>query len=250
MSERGRNRFDADRLATIDDELAFALRSLDDLEHEHDTGQLGDEQFNRLHNEYVVRAAEAARKQRHEAKLRVTATPHRLRFRAGVAAGLAVAAVGTVFALHHGSQPRADGATITGNQALSGTTTAASSAGQVGADTAAERSLLSGDLPGALKQYLTVLDSNPRDVEALTYAGWISYLGGVPKKALPLLTQAEAVDPKYPDAHAYRGIVLFKTHTSRTEAASELKTYLRLVPNGQMSGQVSAVLAQVQRSKK
>jgi tetratricopeptide (TPR) repeat protein len=249
MSERGRNRFDADRLATIDDELAFALRSLDDLEHEHDTGQLGDEQFNRLHSEYVVRAAEAARKQRHETKLRTTATPHRLRFRASVAIGLAVAAVGTVFALHHGSQPRADGATITGNQALSGTTNA-SSPGQVGADAAAEKSLLSGDLPGALKQYLTVLDSNPRDVEALTYAGWISYLGGVPKKALPLLTQAESVDPTYPDAHAFRGIVLFKAHVGRAEAASELKTYLRLVPNGQMSGQVSAVLAQVQRTKK
>jgi tetratricopeptide (TPR) repeat protein len=249
MSERGRNRFDADRLATIDDELAFALRSLDDLEHEHDAGQLGDEQFNRLHSEYVVRAAEAVRKQRHETKLRVLATPHRLWFRAGVAIGLAVAAGGTVFALHHGSQPRADGATITGNQALSGTTNA-SSAGQVGADAAAEKSLLSGDLPGALKQYLTVLESNPRDVEALTYAGWISYLGGVPKKALPLLTQAESVDPTYPDAHAFRGIVMFKAHVSRTAAASELKTYLRLVPNGQMSGQVSAVLAQVQRTKK
>jgi tetratricopeptide (TPR) repeat protein len=249
MSDRGRNRFDADRLATIDDELAFALRSLDDLEHEHDAGQLGDEQFNRLHSEYVVRAAEAARKQRQETKLQTKATPHRLRFRAGVAVGLAVAAGATVFALHHGSQPRADGATITGNQALSGTTTA-SSAGQVGADAAAEKSLVNGDLAGASKQYLSVLDANPRDVEALTYAGWISYLGGIPNKALPLLTQAESVDPKYSDAHAFRGIVLFKAHKSTTEAARELKTYLRLVPNGQMSGQVSAVLAQVQRSQK
>jgi tetratricopeptide (TPR) repeat protein len=248
MTERGRNRYDADRMATIDDELAFALRSLDDLEQEHATGQLSDEQFERLHGEYVVRAAESARKQRHEAKLRTKAAPHRLRFRAAVAAGLVVAAGGTAFALHHGASPRADGATITGNQALSGTATASN--GQTGADAAAEKSLLAGNLAGALKQYLTVLNTNPSDVEALTYAGWISYLGGLPNKALPLLTHAEGVEPNYPDAHAFRGIVLFKSDHKRSEAAAELKTYLRLVPNGQMSGQVSAVLAQVQRSKK
>ena len=82
MSERGRNRYDADRAATIEDELAFALRSLDDLEQEHESGQLSDEQFERLHSEYVVRAAESARRQRHEAKLKTRATPHRARFRA------------------------------------------------------------------------------------------------------------------------------------------------------------------------
>jgi tetratricopeptide (TPR) repeat protein len=247
MSERGRNRYDADRAAVIEDELAFALRSLDDLEHEHEIGQLTDEQFERLHSEYVVRAAESARKQRHEAQLKTQATPRNLRFRAAVAVGLAAAAGGAVFALHHGAQPRAAGATITGNQALSG-----APVGNTGnaVDAAAEKSLVSGDLAGALKQYLTVLQTNPRDVEALTYAGWISYLGGVPKKALPFLTQAESIDTSYPDAHAFRGIVLFKANKNRSAAASELKTYLRLVPNGQMSAQVSAVLAQVQRHKK
>jgi hypothetical protein len=247
MSERGRNRYDADRAATIDDELAFALRSLDDLEHEHEIGQLSDEQFTRLHSEYVLRAAESARKQRHEATLKTRAAPHRPRFRAAVGLGLAAAAAGTVFALHNGAQSRSAGATITGNQALSGAPVGSS---QNSVDTAAERTLLRGDLAGALKQYLTVLQTNPRDVEALTYAGWISYLGGVPTKALPLLAAAERVDSSYPDAHAFRGIVLFKAHKSRSAAATELKTYLRLVPNGQMSGQVSAVLAQVQRSRK
>jgi tetratricopeptide (TPR) repeat protein len=242
MSERGSNRYDVDRMVAAEDELSFALRSLDDLEEEHRAGNLDQGRFDRLHAEYVVRAAEAARKQQREAKLRTRAAPRRGRFRVIVAVVAVLAAGGTALALQGGSRPRAAGETITGD------TSAPSGASDTQRlHAAAQAAMTSGDLAGALKNYLAAIDRDPRDVEALTYAGWISYLGGVPAKAMPLLDAAVRADPTYPDAHAFRGIVLFKARQDRTGAAGELRQYLRLVPDGQMSGQVRAVLAQVQR---
>lgn len=240
MSERGRNRFDADRLAAAEDELRFALSSLDDLEQEHRAGNLAPETFDRLHAEYTVRAAEAARRHHRESSLRPRLLPQRGRTRAAIALVAVLAAAGTAMLLVDGSDPRAPGDTITGNATAQATGTAALHA-------SAQAALRDGDLAAALKSYLAAIDVDPQDVEALTYAGWISYLGGVPEKAIPFLDAAVQADPQYPDAHAFRGIVLFKAAHEPTRAAAELRAYLRLVPDGQMSSQVRAVLNEVQR---
>lgn len=243
MTDRGRNRFNADRLAAAEDELTFALRSLDDLEDEQRQGNISAEHFDRLHAEYTVRAAEAARRHHREVSLRPRLIPQRGRTRAAIAVVVALAATGTAMLVTNDSHPRAPGETITGNAASAAG--GATGTGQLHA--AAQAALRNGDLPTALKDYLAAIDTDPRDVEALTYAGWISYLGGVPDRAIPLLDAAVQADPQYPDAHAFRGIVLFKAGHDRSAAADELRTYLRLVPGGQMSAQVRSVLHEVQR---
>lgn len=245
MSVKGRNRFDPDRVAVLDDELTFALRSLDDLEQEHAAGHLSDEQFERLRADYTVRAAEAVRSQRREVGRRTTAAPRSRRNRTAVAGAVVLAAALVLVAVGHGSKPRAPGQTITGNNAAA---TSPSIGGQDARahDAKAEDLLTGGDLAGALREYLAAISIDRRDTEALTYAGWISFLGGEPTKALPFLDAAVASDPRYPDAHAFRGIVLFRGSHDRTAAAAELRTYLRLVPRGQMSGQVRAVLASIE----
>lgn len=240
MSERGANRYDVDRVAVIDDEVEFALRSLDDLEAEHAAGQLSDERFDRLHAEYVARAADAMRRRRREVTKRPRA-PRRSRvvvLAVIVALALAATAVGTT--LQHGAHPRAQGQTITGDTTTVG-------GGSASLDAQAERLLASGDVTGALQAYLHAIRADPRDVEALSYAGWISFLGGAPDKARPLLDAAVRADPSYPDGHAFRGIVLFRAAHDRAGAAAELREYLRLVPSGEMSSQVRAVLAQIEQ---
>lgn len=242
IQQRGRNRYDLDRIAAAQDELEFALCSLDDLESEDQQGNIGPQQFERLHAEYVVRAAEAARRYRHETSLRPRFIPQRARTRAAIAVVLLVATGGTVAALMDGSHDRAAGQTITGDTATATTATRVAQMRQ-----SAEAAPTSGDLTTALKDYLAVLDLDAHDVESLTYAGWISYLGGAADQALALLNAAVKADPGYPDAHAFRGIVLYKARHDAAAAAAELRTYLRLVPSGAMSQQVQAVLTQVQR---
>jgi len=225
---------------TAEDELRFALSSLDDLEREQRDGNLSAEKFDRLHAEYTVRAADAARRHHREYSLRPKLLPQRGRTRAAIAIVAVMAAAGTAMLLVDGSESRAPGETITGNSV-------AQPSGTADLHAAAQAAMGSGDLAAALKSYLAAIDIDPQDVEALTYAGWISYLGGVPDKAIPFLNAAVQADPQYPDAHAFRGIVLYKAAHDPTRAAAELRAYLRLVPDGQMSSQVRAVLNEVQR---
>ncbi len=241
MTQRGGNTYDLDRLATIEDELAFALRSLDDLEEERATGQVGEATYQKLHAAYTVRAADAARSRRELVRRKPVVAPRRRRTQVIVAAVLAVVLVGVGAALHLGSHPRQPGATITGDAPSSVADVADQQ--QRALDAKAEKALVNGDLSGALADYIGALKVNPRDVEALSYAGWLSFLAGAPKQAVPLLRTAVRTQPSYPDAHAFLGIVLLRIHRDAAVARGELRHYLRLVPHGQMSGQVRRVLA-------
>jgi tetratricopeptide (TPR) repeat protein len=239
VTERGANRYDLDRLAVIDDEVDVALRSLGDLEAEHAAGQLTDNRFTQLHAEYVARAADAVRRRQQEAAKRPVVPRRRRWVLIATMAGLALGAAAVGTSLQHGAHSRARGATITGDTQTVGTSASAF-------DAQAEHLLSTGDLTGALQAYLQAIRADSRDVEALSYAGWISFLGGAPDKARPLLDAAVRADPTYPDGHAFRGILLFRAAHDRAGAAAELRAYLRLVPSGEMSSQVRAVLAQIQ----
>jgi hypothetical protein len=70
-------------------------------------------------------------------------------------------------------------------------------------------------------------------------------LGGAVDKALPRFDQAEAADPGYPDAHAFRGIALLRSGGDRAEAVAELRRYQQLAPDGAMRQQVRDVLSQL-----
>lgn len=252
MITRARNTYDLDRLAHLEDELAFALRSLDDLEAEHASGQVSDETYQRLHASYTVRAADAARSRRQLAKRKPEVAPRSRRTWLVIAVALVVV-IGVVgVALGLGSHARQPGATITGDSAgdSAGDSGAASTGAaadvarqQAGLDAQAEQRLVKGDLAGALRSYISALKVNPRDIEALSYAGWLSFLaGGGHRQSVQLLRTAVRTDPSYPDAHAFLGIVLLRSHREPDLARAQLRTYLRLVPSGQMSGQVRRVL--------
>jgi cytochrome c-type biogenesis protein CcmH/NrfG len=239
MTQRARNTYDLDRLAHVEDELGLALRALDDLEEEHENGQVGDETYQRLHAAYTVRAADAARSRRQLAKRKPEVAPRSRRTWMVVTVALVVMVAVVGVALRLGSHGRQPGATITGDSAGAATDVARKQAAR---DAQAEQRLVKGDLSGALSGYIAALKVNPRDVEALSYAGWLSFLAGGQEQAVPLLRTAVRTDPSYPDAHAFLGIVLLRMHRQPGPARAQLREYLRLVPSGQMSGQVRRVL--------
>jgi tetratricopeptide (TPR) repeat protein len=239
MTARGHTTYDPDRLARLEDELTFALRSLDDLEAERASGQVSDSTYERLHAAYTVRAADAARSRRELTRRRPQVAARSRRTWLVGATVLVLLAAGVGVAVLQGARSRAPGATITGDTSSVSVDTAQQGAGL---EARAEQALVKGDLSGALRDYIAVLKADPRDVEALSYAGWLSFLAGAQKQAEPLLRAAVRTDPSYPDAHAFLGIVLLRSHHDTAVARAQLRQYLRLVPKGQMSGQVRRVL--------
>lgn len=259
MTQRGGNAYDLDRHATLLDELAFALRSLDDLEAEHAGGEVTDATYERLHAAYTVRAADATRGIQEVTARRPVVPARRRRTKVIASLLLAVMVIAVAISLHAGSRTRQPGETITGDSAPTPADTAGDPAGdpegdaagrQASLDAVAEKALVRGDLTGALRGYIAALQADPRDVEALTYAGWLGFLAGSPHKAVPLLEVAVRTDPSYPDAHAFLGIVLLRSHQQQAAAMAQLRQYLRLVPSGQMSQQVRRVLQVATKSSR
>jgi cytochrome c-type biogenesis protein CcmH/NrfG len=62
----------------------------------------------------------------------------------------------------------------------------------------AQRYVDAGDHSSALQHYLTVLDQEPNQPEALAMVGWLSYLAGEAELAEPFVEKALAVEPDYP----------------------------------------------------
>ncbi len=203
-------RLDPDRLRAIEEERDFLLASLDDLEAEHDAGDLDDHDYRELKDDYTVRAADAIRSiDEYRAELD-KAEPVPWSRRLGVVAGLLVFAVGAGWLLAQATGERGARDEISGQ-----------------IDETPRQQLLrcqtmgAEDLVGALECYDEVLAEDPQNVEALTYRGWFLVLTtgsaqatGDEQAAIQLLERAQQnldraveIDPTYPDARAFRAIV-------------------------------------------
>ena len=68
----------------------------------------------------------------------------------------------------------------------------------------------SGDLDGAIRIYDEVLADDGRNIEALTYRGWMLTLAGRGPEGLTSLLDAATQDPTYPDVHAFLAIIFFR----------------------------------------
>jgi cytochrome c-type biogenesis protein CcmH/NrfG len=267
-TDTGRERLEAER--------DFLLRSLDDLEAEHDAGGIDDESYQRLHDDYTARAAAVIRSLRDG----VRDTP-----RGGDAPGrrrrvLLIGAV-VVFAMLAGVAlasalgARLPGQTSSGNTG-SRTGTAAPGATvrqrrqQLEAAVArnpqdvASRLLLAEFLEaennpaGALQQYDAVVKLDPSNAIAEAQAGRILYLtaqAAPASQAADLVNRARArldhailLNPQYADAHFFRAIILAQEFQAFTDAQNDLQHYLVLAPNGTFADQARQLLAQVENA--
>ncbi len=248
-----------------EEERQFLLRSLDDLEAERVAGNIDDETYQQLHDDYTARAAITVRAMRDDKDADDAATesppPSRAR-RVLVIGGLivfaAVAATTMAFALG----ARLPGQTITGNsQARSNVTvqqrlraleaTVAKLPNDAGARLALARFRLGQrDLAGALQDYQAAAGLDPTNAEPFAYSGWIIRLQGFPDQGLQLLDKAVSVDGAYPDAHFFRGFVLLRDKKDPKAAIPEFQQYLVAAPGSPLADQVRSLLAEAEGAGK
>ena len=98
----------------------------------------------------------------------------------------------------------------------------------------------------ALQLYDEVLASDPDNVEALAYRGWLLKRAGLPDEALESLDRAVAVDPTFADAHFFRGMVLYQDRDDPAGAVVEFEAFLANNPPPDFVDAVGEVLAQAQ----
>lgn len=200
-----------DRLAALEEERRFLLRSLTDLEREHDAGDVDEDDYRELRDGYTTRAAATLRAIESGRAALAPKPPVDWRRRIGGAV-VVVALIGVVWwALSASSAQRLPGQQISGLDPRDRTAVLLSQA----------RSLQLSDSTAAADLYGQVLDDEPDHAEALAYRGWtlaLSTVGAADAdaaratldEAVQSLVAAIDVDRTYPDPYCFLGIVQYR----------------------------------------
>ena len=255
--------------AHLESERDFLLKSLDDLEAERAAGNIDDESYQGLHDDYTARAAAAIRALRDGVDARPAAAPMPQRRRLLVGAGVVAFAVLGPVALAAALGARLPGQTASGNSPATANTTdagatrlaelkaaVASNPSDVGSHLLLAPELeRTGDLAGALKQYDAVIGLAPTNAQAYAQSGRVLYLvagAGPADQAAALVDQSKArldraveLDPTYADARFFRAIVLANEFGDFAAAQGDLQRYLLAAPNGEFADQARQLLADV-----
>lgn len=262
-------RFDPDRLASLESERDFLLRSIADLEAEREAGNLDDDRYRKLKDDYTARAAAVLRsiEEGPAALPAPVPVPRKRKLLAGGGVLVFVVVASLTLAAALGS--RRDGDTVTGN-AQSGDQSADTRRAALerhvrerpGDPTAhlayADYLAEAGELPAAVKEYVTAAQIDPKNAEAQTGAGWLTFLAAsqitdpktaaeVMDRSLGRLDAAIAAAPDKADAYFYRGMVHFRGKQNAKAAIPDLERYLALVPQGALNEQVKQVLEQARQ---
>ncbi len=182
----------ADRATGLEEQRAFLLTSLDDLEAEYAAGDLDHSDYRALKANYTTRAAGVIRAI--EAKAAAESAPPHSWARVGawtVGVVLIATIAGVLVAQFSGS--RSAGDSLTGD--------IRTTSRELLVD--AQQAFGGGDLEGAIEIYDEVLEIQPSSTEALAYKAWMLRLSGDSEAALPLIEDAVAIDPDYPDARVF-----------------------------------------------
>ena len=222
----------------LEEERDFLLASLRDLEREREAGDLSERDYQALHDDYTARAAVVLRaleraKDRPGASRRDRPEPVRTRRSLGITIVVIVAIAGLAGgALAAFSGQRQAGAPMTGS--LPDTPS--------GRMQQALQLESQGKAADALRIYDELLRADPRNVQALAYRGWLLKRAGLPDRAMESLDQAVAIDPGFPDAHFFRGMVLYQDRNDPAAAVTEFRLFLSNNPPQEMVPLVEDVL--------
>lgn len=233
-----------DELARLEEERSFLLSSLRDLEREREAEDIDDLDYVALHNGYTHRAAEVIKLiSRGEAALpRRQSRP--LTQRLVLIFAVLALAVGSGWLVAAQSGQRLPGQSSTGGIENSTATLLAQA-----------RSINFSDPATAIDTYSQILELNPDHVEALTYRSWLIALVAreateeVRLLALAAATQglghAIEVEPNYPDAHCFLGIVRFRLAGDALGAKEELDICASMNPPAEVQGFVDSIRTEV-----
>jgi hypothetical protein len=225
-----------DRLAELEEERRFLLRSLRDLEAEHDAGDVDDHDYETLRDGYTKRAATVLRSI-DEGRAALPAVPSR-RW------GWRLAAVAVVVALGAGAGwmvARSSGQRLGGREITGGT-----AAADVATLLAQARALLNVDPLQAQQLYRRVLEQQPDHAEALAYSGWLLFIASsgasedvrtmAVDTAKSQLTKAVAADASYADPHCFLAVIAANAENDKRTARREVDECLRLGPPADVRG--------------
>ena len=203
---------DAERLAELEEERRFLLRSLADLEREHEAGDVDEQDYATLKDDYTIRAATVLR----AIDDRRSALPRkrpRQRKRILVTCAITVAAGLTLgWLLSRYTGERTAGQQVTGGvNPLDDTQSLLSQA----------RSQQLSNPQQAIALFTQVLAKDPTNFEAMTYRGWTEAIVAInigPGSNQDVLTQqslkdlgnARTANPNYVDAQCFSAIVTFR----------------------------------------
>jgi tetratricopeptide (TPR) repeat protein len=187
---------DPDTLAALEEQRDFLLRSLDDLEREHEAGDVDDHDYQALKDDYTARAARVIRSvEAHEERIAAARRPRSWRRMLAVGAGVAAFALVAGVLVAQAAGRREAGEGMTGNVRETTRTQLDQ------AITLASQ----GDYEGAIEIEDQVLAEQPDNVEALTYKGWFQWRSGDQTGVVTLIDATEA-DPDYPATHVFLAV--------------------------------------------
>jgi tetratricopeptide (TPR) repeat protein len=239
-----------ERQAELEAERQFLLRSLADLEKEHEAGDVDATDYETLRDGYTARAAAIIRELERGAQP-PTGPVRRSRGRtvAWIAVVVAVAATaGVLVARSFGERSSNDASPTggTGDRTVSGLLTEA-------------RSLVFANQQQALELYTQVLDLEPDNVEALTYRAWIVVLASfgstnpdvqrrAAETAITDFDRAIEIDPTYPDPHCFKAIASFRLLNDAAAARPEMDVCLASNPPQDARDLALALSAQIDKA--
>lgn len=236
MTTATRAELDPDTLAALEEQRDFLLRSLDDLEREHEAGDVDEADYLALKDDYTARAAAVIRAiEGRKAAFASRRRPRRLGPTIAVVLGVLALLVGAGVLVAVSSGERGAGDEITGDIRETTIDELAEAreyfAQALNAPTGPERV---DAYMKASDAYQAILERQPENEEALTYRGWLLHnlaveaaaslpedAAALDAEALALLSEAVRVQPGYTDARIFRAIVL-ESLGRPTEALADL----------------------------
>ena len=248
---------DPEALAALEEDRRFLLDSLRDLEGEREAGEIDEDDYTTLRDDYTARAATVLRQI--EAARRPARPLRRPKGQGG--GGQPAAATGESRPRRRRRRTALTLALVVGLASVAGVGVAAFSGPRVGGQSSTGRDLsgpagrlaeahaleTEGKAADALKLYDAVLEEDPANVEALTYKGWLLARAGLTDPALTALDQAVALNPNYPDAHFFRGMVLYQSRNDPAGAVVEFEAFLANNPPPDSVPAVREVLERARR---
>ncbi len=254
---------ESDDVALLEEERDFLLASLRDLEHEREASDIDEVDYRTLHDDYTARTAEVL----HALESARTPAPAPdvpdVRPPSGRQSPRGRASGGSARPTSGGAQQASRarrtviGITIVLIIAVAGGVGLVSFtgdrgggdnvSGQAATETArhvtkAQQLEGQGKAAEALKEYDAAISADAGNVVALTYKGWLLGRAGFADPAIASLDKAIATNPGYPDAHFFRGMVLFQGRQDAAGAVPEFETYLASNPPPSAADAVRGVL--------
>jgi len=230
------------------------LRRLRDLEDEYAAGTLDEVDYRNLRDDYTARAAAVLRELDAESgdadenveeedaddergEPGTTRRPARIRLMAA-ALVVAVVAGGAGFALAGSSKQR------TASDEVSGSLPE----GSVDRITRANVLVSEGKILEAVRVYDDLLKDDPENPVALAERGWILSRvdPNLVDSGLASIDRAIVIDPRYPEAHFFRGMILWRAKDEPAMAVESFQRAIDAKPPASVVASIESVKAQAQ----